>query len=104
MNEYRKTIEVKPEVKSEYQSCKESSNRDFRDQFGSVAEYKAAVARLPKVPSLVPKRNAPNQRHGLNKAPGYSSFRRDQPRRSRAGYNLGKYTSTNHNFSLNRLI
>ena len=88
MNEYRKTIEVKPEVKTEYQSYKDGANRDFRDQFGSVAEYKAACARLPKVPSLMPKRNAPNKNHGLNKPPGYSSFRRENPRR-RNCYNIG---------------
>ena len=74
---------------SDYRSLKDGANRDFRDQFGSVAEYKAAIARLPAVPSLVPKRNAPNRDHGLNKAPAYSSFRRDRPRRSRNGYNPG---------------
>ena len=81
---------------SEYRSFKEGANRDFRDQFNSIEEYKAAVSRLPKVPSLVPKRNVPNQRHGLNKAPSYSRYRNENPRRSHNGYNLGIYFKSNN--------
>ena len=73
---------------SDYRSYKDGANRDFRDQFKSVNEYKAAIARLPAVPSLIPKRTHYNANQGLNKAPAYSRYR--QPRcRTSHGYNSG---------------
>ena len=73
---------------SEYRSYKEGANRDFRDQFKSVDEYKAAVARLPKVPSLIPNRGHYKENQGLNRAPTYSRYRK--PRCNNQGYNSGK--------------
>ena len=66
-----------------------SGARDFRDQFKSVAEFKAAIARQPKVPSLIPQRQNCRRNQGLNKAPTYFKNPTFPPRR-RAGYNHGK--------------
>lgn len=71
----------------DYRATMQSSNRDFRDQFKSVEEYRAAISRLPKVPSLIPKRDRPHG--GLNRAPSYSRNSRP-PYRNRNGYNTGK--------------
>ena len=78
----------------DYRATMQSSNRDFRDQFKSVEEYKAAISRLPKVPSLIPHRSSERNRGGLNRAPSYSrnSYSRNSgtPPRNHRGYNQGK--------------
>ena len=77
---------------SSYRPLEKGGIRDFRDQFNSVDEYKAALNRLPKVPSLGPRRDsAPNR--GLNRAPTYSRYRTETNNRSR---------STNHPRSQNQ--
>ena len=72
----------------DYRATMQSSNRDFRDQFKNIDEYKAAVSRLPKVPSLVPHRSSERPHGGLNKAPSYSR-NPGPPYRNRRGYNTG---------------
>ena len=74
---------------SDYRATINGSNRDFRDQFRSVAEFEAAIARQPKVPSLIPHRSSSRPNGGLNRTPSYSR-NPVKPRRNRNGYNIGK--------------
>ena len=76
---------------SDYRATINGSNRDFRDQFRNVAEFKEAMAKQPKVPSLIPNRNSYGKNQGLNRAPSYSRYR--EPRRNHRGYNTGKFKS-----------
>ena len=73
---------------NEYRSLKDGANRDFREQFKSVNEYRATMSQTPKVPSLIPHRSDTKKNQGFNRAPAYSK-NPVNPRRSRLGYNIG---------------
>ena len=82
---------------SQYLSQKEGSNRDFRDQFASVQEYRATINQLPKVPRLIPSRTSENNPHrGLNRPPPHSQERREANSNRRATYS-GRRPTMDHN-------
>ena len=80
-----------------YRPTEKGGYRDFRDQYKSVDEYKAAINRLPRTPSLGRRDSAPGR--GLNRAPTYSRYRtesQNRPRSSNAHRNQNQFPYYNH--------
>ena len=81
-----------------YRPSEKGGYRDFRDQYKSVEEYKAAINRLPRTPSLGTRRDSAPGR-GLNRVPTYSRYRTDsqnRPRFNNTHRNQNQFPYYNH--------
>ena len=81
-----------------YRPSEPGKNSDFRYQYKSVEEYKAAINRMPKIPSLGARRDSKPGR-GLNRAPTYSRYRtesQNRPRSSQPHRNQNQFPYYNH--------